>query len=121
MVPASCCLKTEKGNDMPSKSSGNRPYADKVHAIEGKHFGRCYDQVWGAGRRTLIELLDFPAANSTVMLVKRFAGPVPKTGSDWPDLEALYVYVPVETDNTWDGLERDLLAYAEKRKAARAA
>lgn len=34
--------------------------SDIMHDIEGRHFGHCVDQMWGAGRRTLIELMDYP-------------------------------------------------------------
>lgn len=84
--------------------------SDRMHEIEGKHFGRCIDQLWGTGRRTLIELMDYPKARCQVVVVKQFDSSVPKMGTrDWPDLIATYVYVPIgDTDNTWDSLDEAL-------------
>lgn len=80
--------------------------SDIMHDIEGRHFGRCLDQVWGAGRRTLIELMDYPKAKCQVVVVKQFDKPVPRNSSSWPDLIATYVYVPLkDEDNTWTGLD----------------
>jgi hypothetical protein len=88
-----------------------RTRADIMHDIEGRHFGRCIDQLWGAGRRTLVELMDYPKAKRTVIVVKHFETSVPKSGSSkpWPDLTAVGVYVPVEDDtNSWTGIDEAL-------------
>jgi len=90
-----------------------RPRADQMHEIEGKHFGRCVDQMWGLGRRTLIELMDFPAGKTTVVVVKQFESAVPRPGTrrPWPDLLSAYVYVPIaDASNTWAGLDTALAA-----------
>lgn len=98
----------------------SRPNADRMHDIEGKHFGRCVDQVWGYGRRTLIELMDYPKARCQAVIVKQFDGAAPRSGSGkpWPDLLSCYVYVPVDdASNTWEGLDRALDAYETKNRA----
>lgn len=95
-----------------------RPRADIMHDVEARHFGRCIDQVWGGGRLSLIELMEYPKARCTAVIVKRFESAVPKEGSGkpWPDLIASYIYVPVEgDDNTWAGLERTLEAFEASR------
>ncbi len=95
-----------------------RTRADTMHDIEGRHFGRCLDQVWGAGRRTLIELMEYPKAKATVIVVKRFERSVPQSGSSkpWPDITSAYVYLETEDHtNTWTGLEAALEAYETKR------
>lgn len=94
-----------------------RARSDIMHDIEGRHFGRCIDQIWGAGRRTLIELMDFPKAKTTVVVVKQYERAVPRSGSGkpWPDLEACYVYAPVaDQTNTWEGLDAALSALEKK-------
>ena len=89
-----------------------RPNLERMAEIERKHFGRCFDQVWGAGRQTLIELLDYPKHGSgkRVMLIKTFEKPVPKSGSrGWPDLMSCYCFTEVDDpSNTWDGLDAAL-------------
>lgn len=90
---------------------------DIMHEIEGRHFGRCVDQMWGTGRRTLIELMEYQKAACQAVIVKQYAAPVPKSESSkpWPDLISAYVYVPVEdASNTWVGLDAGLTAYEEK-------
>lgn len=83
---------------------------DRMHEIEGKHFGRCIDQLWGAGRRSLVELMDYPKARCQVVVVKQYDSPVPKAGArEWPELIATYVYVPIgDKENTWDSLDKAL-------------
>jgi hypothetical protein len=91
--------------------------ADIMHDIEARHFGRCVDQVWGAGRRTLIELMDYPKARCQVVIIKQYDDAVGKSPSGkWPDLISCYVYVPIEDDsNTWTGLDAALTKFeAEK-------
>jgi hypothetical protein len=92
-----------------------------MHEIEGKHFGRCVDQVWGAGRRTLIELMDYPKARCQAVIVKQFDSPAPKQDSSkpWPDLISAYVYIPVEDEsNTWAGLDQALRKFELDRVPA---
>lgn len=97
--------------------------SDTMHAIEGRHFGRCVDQVWGEGRQTLIELMDYPKARCQVVVVKQYDAPVPtRSSKEWPDLVSAYVYIPVEDDsNTWAGLDHALTAFEGARKAKVAA
>lgn len=91
-----------------------------MHDIEGRHFGRCLDQVWGAGRRTLIERLEFKNMGSgylTAVVVKMFEKPVPSMSSSkpWPDLAGVWVFVPLEDEtNTWQGLDAALTAFEAK-------
>lgn len=68
------------------------------------------------GGRLLVELLEYEKANSTVLLVKHFSGSV--SGRKWPQMEACYVYLPVEDGNLWDGLDKALTEY-EQRLVAR--
>lgn len=92
---------------------------DTMHDIEGRHFGRCVDQVWGAGRRTLIELMDYPKARCQAVVVKQYDTPVPKMASSkpWPDLISAYVYIPVNDEsNTWAGLDAALSDYEADRR-----
>jgi hypothetical protein len=96
-----------------------RTNSDKMHDIEGRHFGRCVDQLWGAGRRTLIELMNYPKARCQAVVVKQYDEPVPKfsSGKPWPDLISAYVYIPVDDDsNTWAGLDQALTAFETVRK-----
>lgn len=94
-----------------SETEHKRPRSDRMHEIEGKHFGRCIDQMWDRRRMTLIELMDWPKGRDQVVLVKQFDHPVPRSGSGkpWPDLTSCYVYVPLrDHSNTWDGLDAAL-------------
>jgi hypothetical protein len=98
--------------------------ASTMHDIEGRHFGRCVDQVWGTGRRTLIELMDYPKARCQVVVVKQYDAPVPKSGSGklWPALTSCYVYVPIEDDsNTWTGLDEALTKFEAEKATEKAA
>lgn len=90
-----------------------RPRDDRAREIERKHLGRCIDQLWGAGRRTLLELMDFPDARCQVILIKRFESRVPTRGSgEWPDLTSLSVYVPIPDEGmTWESLDKALEDY----------
>lgn len=93
--------------------------SDTMHDIEGRHFGRCLDQVWGAGRKTLIELMDYPKARCQVVVVKHYDTAVPRSasGKPWPELIATYVYIPVaDESNTWDGLDKALYDFEETRR-----
>ena len=97
-----------------------RTNSDTMHDIEGRHFGRCVDQVWAAGRRTLIELMDYPKARCQAVVVKQFDTPVPKLTSakPWPDLIAAYVFIPVDDEsNTWAGLDRALDRFESYRRS----
>jgi hypothetical protein len=87
---------------------------DIMHAIERKHLGRCLDQLWGQGRRVLVERMELIDRRSNVIVVKEFEKRVPTSGSggEWPDLIGAWVYVPIDDkDNTWEGLDRALEAY----------
>ncbi len=85
---------------------------DIMHDIEAKHLGRCIDQVWRNGRKTLIELMEIKnRPGDHVVVVKQFEQRVPTMGSSkpWPDLSAVWLYVPIDDrTNTWDGLDRAL-------------
>lgn len=92
---------------------------ERMYEIEGKHFGRCLDQLWGAGRRTLVELMDYPKARCQVVIVKQFDSPAPRAGMSkpWPNLIATYVYVPISDDsNTWDSLDDALCEFELARE-----
>lgn len=97
-----------------------RPNSDRMHEIEHKHFGQCLDQLWGQGRRTLIELMDWPKAGpgKRAILVKQFESPAPKPGSgrDWPDLMSCYVFTEIDDEKTmtWDGLDAALASREPK-------
>lgn len=103
-----------------TKATTERNRRDILHDIEGRHFERCLNQVWSNNRRTLIEVMDWPKARRTIILIKNYEKPVPRSGSgrDWPDLESCYAYVPLDDDsNTWDGLEAALTKVEEADRA----
>jgi hypothetical protein len=89
--------------------------------IERKHLGRCLDQVWGAGRRALIERMELIDHRSTVIIVKHFEKAVPKSSArDWPELAGVYVYVPLpEHDRTWEEADRELEAHRKSLDESR--
>lgn len=92
---------------------------DRYREIEQKHFGRClWQQVIEPGRRIVIECMHWPKGSGTALVVKHYEPGLPRPGSNkpWPDLLALYVYLPVADDqNTWDGLDAALAAAAKKK------
>ncbi len=92
----------------PTAETSTRPRADQMHDIEAKHFGRCIDQLWGSGRRSLIERMEWPKGGGTVMLVKHFAYGVPDGYGDWPDLIGVQAYVEIHDDGTWGGFDAKL-------------
>ena len=103
-----------------TKTTTQRKRRDILHVIEGRHFERCLNQVWSNNRRTLIEVMDWPKARRTIILIKNYEKPVPRSGSgrDWPDLESTYAYVPLDDDsNTWDGLDAALSKVEEDDRA----
>lgn len=88
----------------------------RASELEAKHFGRCIAQVWTDHRRRLVQLMDYPKAGCTAIVVKRFEHPVPPAGSrkPWPDLARCEVYLPITDDYSWDGLDT-ALTKAEQR------
>ena len=86
-----------------------RSHADQWKEIEDKHFGRCIWQVILPSKTIMVELLQFPAAETTALVVKHFDRRIP-TGSagKWPEQTATYVYLPVDDSNTWGGLDKAL-------------
>lgn len=93
-------------------SDDNLTHAQQWNKIEEKHFGRCYWQMLAPNRMVMVELLDFPEAKTTAVVVKHFDKAIPRSGSHkpWPEHIASYVYLPVDDSNTWDGLEKHLMA-----------
>lgn len=47
-----------------------RPRREIMAAIERKHLGRCLDQLWGTGRRVLVERMELKDHRSNVIVVK---------------------------------------------------
>jgi len=98
------------------------PRREIMHDLEARHFARCLDQLWGAGRRTLVERMEFKNMGSgylTAVVVKMFEKPVPKPESrkDWPDLTGVWVYVPIKDEsNTFEGLDAALTAFVATQK-----
>lgn len=95
--------------------------SDIMNDIEGRHFGRCIDQMWGTGRRTLIEVMDYPKGRGQAVIVKQYDSAVPRAGAGkpWPALTSAYVYLPAEDEsNTWTGLDRALSDFEAKQAGA---
>jgi hypothetical protein len=89
---------------------------ERWREIERKHLGRCLDQVWGEGRRALIERIELIDHRSTVIVIKLFEKSVPKSSArEWPELSGVWVYVPLpENDRTWEETDRELAAHRAK-------
>lgn len=93
---------------------------DTMRAIEQKHFGTCWEQVWTGGRRLLIELMELKGTNQRAVVIKQFEKSVPPASSSkpWPELAGAWVYVPVDGySNTWTELDDKLTAFREANKA----
>lgn len=91
---------------------------ERVREIEHKHLGRCIDQIWAPGRRALIERIELIDYRKTIITVKVFERSVPKnSAADWPELAGFDVYLPIEDDMTFEGLDRALGAYRERLTA----
>jgi hypothetical protein len=89
-----------------------RTHEDRMKVIEHDHFGRCLWQQLLEGRRIMVELMDFPKAKTTAVVIKHYDDPIPRatSGKPWPKVIASYVYLPVDDSNTWDGLDAALTA-----------
>jgi len=99
---------------MAQKDEKEKTRADIMHEIEEKHLGRCFEQLWGYGRRTLFELMEVRGTGKQVVVVKQFESRVPASGSrkPWPDLIAAQVYAVIDEGNmTWTGLDEALEKY----------
>lgn len=91
-----------------------------MREIEERHLGRCLEQVWGYGRRSLIELMEVRGTNRNAVVIKQFEERVSTSSTKpWPELSGCWVFVPIEKDgdNTWVGLDQQLAAFREEHKA----
>jgi hypothetical protein len=101
-------------NDMTNTTEKTR--LQRWEEIERKHLGRCIDQVWGAGRRVLIEKMELKDHRSTVIVIKRFEKAVSKSSSQpFPELEGVDVFVPLPARKfTWEETDEELAAYRSR-------
>ena len=91
-------------------------HENQMKDIEHRHLGRCLWQMLSDSRMIMVELMDYPEAKSTVVVVKHYDKPIPKSGSSkpWPKLIASYIYAEIDDSNTWDGLDKALEAMKKK-------
>lgn len=94
---------------------------DIWHTIEGKHFGQCVWQQRSSSGKALMEGLVHKASGLIMIVEKHYEKrlPSPNRGGDWPELESVNVYAPVDfATNTWDGLDLALAEFGATKKAA---
>lgn len=91
---------------------------DRMSKIENDHFGQCLWSEVLPGRTIQVELFHYPKAKTTAVVVKHFDKAIPRSGSGkkWPDQTASYVYLPVDDNNTWDGIENALTEIERKQQ-----
>lgn len=95
------------------KVESKTPKRDWAYELEGRHFGRCLEQLFTPDRRILVEKLDWPKAGAgrCAITVKQFEKPAPgpQSSKPWPELFAFSVYaVVIPEGNSWDDLEAAL-------------
>jgi hypothetical protein len=90
---------------------------ERMQEIERKHLGLCMEQVWPTGRRCVIERRQLIDHRSTVVVIKWFEKSVPKNSyAAWPEITSMDVYLPIQDDNTFDGMDRALDLYRSTLK-----
>lgn len=103
-----------------AETAPERSRRETMRGIEEKHLGRCIDQAWGNGRRSLIELMEVRGTQKQAVVIKQYEERVPLSGSSklWPELAGVWVFVPIEKDgdNTWAGLDAQLATFREMNK-----
>lgn len=77
---------------------------------------RCINQVKANNDRTLIEIFLYPKAETILVVVKDYDGQI-RLGKPWPKMRGCQVYVPLDTTNTWDSLEKAFDALEAKTSA----
>lgn len=98
-----------------------RSKRDTWHAIEGKHFGQCVWQQRAPSGKAMMEGLIHKASGLIMIVEKHYEKRLPpsSSGRNWPELESVNVYAPVDfKTNTWAGLDEALAEFGATKKAA---
>jgi hypothetical protein len=84
---------------------------ERYEQFERKFLGHClFEKTEG---RRMISVMTIRNTARTCVVVRHFEADV-KRSKGWPKQEACYVYLPIEDDGTYDGMDKVFEAYVEK-------